>query len=411
MTRPTHDSPQPRDTDAEPARTAPPDAIHQSFGVAFDYPVHFTRDVFGDGDLLGDVLDRRKEARRHRTMVYVDDGVAKAHPRLAGRIREYFHARPERMELAAPPEIVPGGERAKNGWDVVRDVMWTLGNLHLDRQSFVIAVGGGAMLDMIGFAASIVHRGVRLVRLPTTTLAQNDAGVGVKNGMDEHGMKNFVGTFAPPFAVVNDLDFLPTLADRDWIGGAAEAFKVAIIRDAAFFDTLSRDADALRTRNMDAMERLVRRCAALHLEHIRTSGDPFEFGSARPLDFGHWAAHKLETMSGYRIAHGQAVSIGIAIDSVCAAEAGLLNDDELERILGGMTACGLPVWSSEVQQRDADGELCILAGLADFREHLGGALTVTLPDGIGRSIEVHHVSPDAVERATVRLRERACDRR
>jgi 3-dehydroquinate synthetase len=106
--------------------------------------------------------------------------------------------------------------------------MWTLGNLHLDRQSFVIALGGGSVLDMIGFAVSIVHRGLRLVRLPTTTLAQSDAGVGVKTGMDEHGQKNFVGTFAPPFAVINDFELLKTLSFEHWIGGVDEALAVQV---------------------------------------------------------------------------------------------------------------------------------------------------------------------------------------
>ncbi len=389
----------------------PAEVYRQELSVPFDYPVYFAQQVFApDNPLLADVLDRRREGRRHRAAVYVDAGLAHAQPGLIDRIKEYFHARPGLLELADPPQIVPGGEVAKNGWGPVRDVMWTLGNLHMDRQSFVIAIGGGAMLDMVGFAASLVHRGLRLVRLPSTVLAQNDAGVGVKNGMDEHGVKNFVGTFAPPFAVINDSSFLPTLADRDWSGGIAEAFKVAIIKDAAFFDFLATHAPALRRRDLGAMEQLIRRCAILHLDHIRSGGDPFELGSARPLDFGHWLAHKLETMSAYRLGHGQAVAVGIAVDSWYASNQGLISPPELERILTGLTACGLPIWDECLSRRAASGALEALEGLEQFREHLGGILCITLPHGIGRRIEVHQMNPAVIEEAAEFLRSRSGER-
>ena len=380
---------------------------HQRFSVAFDFPVYFTRGVFApDSTLLVDVLNRLGEDRVHRAVAYVDSGLAAAQPDLAGRIKEYFHAHSRRAELASGPHVVPGGEQAKNGWDAVREIMWTLGNVHLDRQSYVMAVGGGAMLDMVGFAASLVHRGLRLVRLPSTVLAQNDGGVGVKNGMDEHGMKNFVGTFAPPFAVLNDLDLLATLEDRDWVGGIAEAFKVAMIKDAGFFDWLCDHAAALAARDTGAMEQLIRRCAILHLEHTGAGGDPFEFGSARPLDFGHWSAHKIETETGYTVAHGQAVAIGLAIDSHYAMSRGLLAAEDFERLLTALAACGLPTWHDCVAHRGRDGQLVILAGLREFQEHLGGALTVTLPNGLGRKCEVHHVDAGDIEAALAELKRR-----
>ena len=392
----------------DPKGPYPAEVYRQEFSVPFDYPVYLTREVFaGDNPLLADVLDRRREGRRHRAAVYVDAGLAQAQPGLIDRIKEYFHARPGQLELAEPPQIVSGGEAAKNGWGPVRDVMWTLGNLHMDRQSFVIAAGGGAMLDMVGFATSLVHRGLRLVRLPSTVLAQNDAGVGVKNGMDEHGVKNFVGTFAPPFAVINDLAFLASLADRDWAGGIAEAFKVAIIKDESFFDFLCTHAAALRGRDMAAMEQLIRRCAILHLEHIRQGGAPFELGSARPLDFGHWLGHKLETMSAYRLGHGQAVAVGIAVDSWYAMKQGLISAVELERILTGLSACGLPIWDECLSRRGPGGALEALEGLEQFREHLGGLLCITLPRRLGHKTEVHQMNPAQIEDAVEFLRCRA----
>ena len=387
------------------ASAFPAETYDQSISVPFDYPVIFTRDLLAAGNpLLADVLDRLGEDRCHRAMVVIDAGLDAAQPGLQPRIKEYFHAHPQRIELACMT-VVPGGEIAKTDWQVVRDMMWTIGSTHLDRQSFVVALGGGAMLDMVGFATSIVHRGLRLVRVPTTTLAQDDAGVGVKNGMDEHGQKNFVGTFAPPFAVINDVDFLATLADRDWIGGVAEAFKVAIIKDAAFFEFLCEHAGALRARDADAMAEAVRRCALLHLDHIRTSGDPFEFGSARPLDFGHWIGHRLETMSDYLIGHGQAAAVGIAVDTCYAQRSDLISADECGGILDGLATCGLPIWDDLLEKRTADGTREILVGLEQFREHLGGRLTITLPNGIGRKTEVHQMNPGRIEQAIEDVRE------
>ncbi len=382
------------------------DVIHERFSVPFEYPVWFTRDVFAPGHaLFASVIDRLGEKRRHRVLLYLDRNVAAAHPKLGARILDYAEAHAGTLELAATPQLIEAG--AKGSMETVREIMTLIGSLRLDRQSFVAAIGGGAVLDVVGFSASLVHRGLRFVRLPSTTLAQGDAGIGVKNGMDIHGRKNFVGTFAPPFAVLNDFAFLPTLADRDWIGGIAEAFKVAIIKDAGFFDFLCRNARALRGRDQGAMETAVRRCAEIHLEHIRTSGDPFEFGSARPLDFGHWAGHQLETMSGGAESHGQAVAAGVALDSYYAMRTGLIGRAELDRILAGLRECGLPIYHPLFAERAPDGTPAIFAGLEQLREHLGGLLTVTLPDGIGKKIDVNAVDRRVYEEGIGFLREAA----
>ena len=297
--------------------------ILQKFSVPFRYPVHFTRNVFApDNSLLASVL-RSPTSGPARVLLVVDAGLAEATPELLRRIERYFRAHRSVLNLVRKPLLVSGGENAKNGWASVREIMTDAGTEHLDRHSYVVAVGGGSVLDMAGFAASLVHRGLRFVRIPTTVLAQNDAGVGVKNGMNDGGAKNFAGTFAPPYAVINDFEFLKTLPQREWIGGVAEAFKVAIIKDRPFFGYLCKHAAALRDRDQAVMEKVVHKTAALHLRHIATSGDPFESGSARPLDFGHWAAHRLELLSNFALGHGSAVSVGIALDSTYAMLRGL----------------------------------------------------------------------------------------
>lgn len=384
------------------------DRYEQRFSVQFNFPVCFTRDLFcRDNALLASVIDRLDEQRRHRVKVFIDAGVAAAQNDLIEKIGAYFTARGSRIKLEGAPEIVPGGEAAKNSWDPARDVMTRIADSRLCRQSFVLGIGGGSVLDMVGLAAALVHRGVRLIRIPTTVLAQNDAGVGVKNGVNHRGMKNFAGTFAPPFAVLIDYDFLRTLPFEHWIGGVAEAFKVAIIKDVDFFEELRRNAGAISKRDEAAIEKAVKRCAILHLEHIRSGGDPFEFGSARPLDFGHWSAHRLEMLSKNRLGHGMAVSIGIALDTVYAQKIGLLSEKARDAVLDALEGCGLPTWSPLLSMRSPAGRLRVLRGLDEFQEHLGGRLTITLPDGIGRKVEIHEMDEKIIEGAVSFLKQRS----
>lgn len=363
---------------------------HQRLTVPFDFPVHFTRSVFKPSNtLLADTVDRLHEKRRHRIMVCIDKGVASAWPNHKTIITRYFKAQAQSLEMAGAIEFIQGGEQAKASFSPVLRMIAKMAERKLDRQSGVLIIGGGGVLDMVGLAASLVHRGLRVIRMPTTVAAQNDVGVGVKTGIDLFGGKNFLGTFAPPFAVINDFDFLDRLPAREWIAGIAEAFKVAMIKDRRFFSFLCRHADALRQRDAHAMQRMVITCARLHMNHIRTGGDPFETGNARPLDFGHWSAHQLEVMSRYRLRHGEAVSIGIALDSYYAMSAGLLPRRAFEALLSGLQTCGLPIWHPLLVKRTADGQLALFKGLANFQEHLGGPLTVTLPAPLGHRTEVH----------------------
>ncbi|MBL7076151.1 MAG: 3-dehydroquinate synthase [Kiritimatiellae bacterium] len=381
------------------------ETYHQHLTVTYDYPVHFTHHVIDPSNsLLANTLSRLEEDRRHRVQVFVDAGLAQAWPDINAQVTAYAAAYPEHIDLVAAPETVPGGERAKNSRDAAERVMESIADHHLCRQSFVLAIGGGSVLDIVGLAATLVHRGLRQIRIPTTVLAQNDSGVGVKNGIDAYGMKNFAGTFAPPFAVMIDPSFLKTLDDRYWIGGLGEAFKVALIKDSSFFNYLSRHSEALRRRDEKTIETVVRRSASLHLDHIREGGDPFEFGSARPLDFGHWSAHRLEVMSGYEIGHGCAVAIGVALDSFYAFATGLITSTDFDTIIASMQGVGLAVWSSLLERCDSDGSLAILRGLQDFREHLGGELHITLPGPIGTPVEINEIDPSIVIRGIQALK-------
>ncbi len=373
--------------------------LDQAIQVSFQYPVCFTTDLFGQHNpLLKDIVCTGTAEGPRKILCIIDRGVDRSHPCLQAAIEAYCHHHRACLTLVGPPLVVPGGEHVKNDPDHVRTVHHAIHAYGIDRHAYVLVIGGGAVIDMVGFAAATAHRGVRLIRVPTTVLAQNDSAVGVKNSVNAFGKKNFLGTFAPPSAVLNDSAFLATLDDRDWRSGIAEAIKVALLKDSAFFAFIERHAAALKQRDLEAMQWLIYRCAQLHLEHIATNGDPFELGSSRPLDFGHWSAHKLEQLSHYRLRHGEAVAIGIALDSTYAYHIGLLPKLDWQRILALITALGLAVSAPELRVRHPDhpNYPAVLDGLNEFREHLGGQLTVMLLERIARGIEVHEVDHAAM---------------
>jgi 3-dehydroquinate synthase len=393
---------------AETDLLGPFPALDQSVEVTFRYRVLFTENVFAPGNpLLAKTLASIDAATPCRFLCVVEDGLARHRPGLVPSIQVYASRYREFVSLVEAPLVVPGGEQVKNAPELVTAVHDAINRASICRHSFVVAVGGGALLDMVGYAAATAHRGVRLVRVPTTVLAQADSGVGVKNGINAFGKKNFLGTFAPPAAVINDSQFLTTLSDREWRSGIAEAIKVALLKDAEAFDEIERLAPALAHRELAPMQRVIYRCAQLHLEHIATSGDPFEFGSSRPLDMGHWAAHKLESLSTYRLLHGEAVAIGLALDATYAREIGLLPAETHTRILRLLRTVGLPTFAPELAEHldDPEHPRSVLRGLAEFREHLGGRLTIMLPRVIGQGIEVHEMDVDTIRGCIETLRQ------
>lgn len=374
-------------------------SLCQNFQVNFDYSVHFTTGVFQpDNDLLAQTAAGGDRDLPKKLLLLIDDGFLRYHPDILEQIKDYCHHHRQKIRLARDPLILRGGEAVKNNPENVAAIHYAINEAGLCRHSYVVALGGGAVVDTAGYAAATAHRGLRLIRLPTTVMAQADASIGVKNSINAFGKKNFLGTFALPWAVINDANFLKTLSPRDWLSGVAEAVKVALIKDLEFFQFLEKSAPALVARDLSQMSRVIHRCAALHLDHIIGGGDPFETGSSRPLDFGHWAAHKLENLSGYQLRHGEAVAIGMALDVTYAYLAGMLPLSDWQRILTLLTRLELPVCSPWLA---AENE--ILCGLQEFREHLGGLLTIILIKGIGRPVEINKVNKKLMAVALVML--------
>jgi 3-dehydroquinate synthase len=388
------------------------DVIRQKVRVDFEYPVFFTAGVLTSSNLLlRDVVARSADQTPSDLVVVVDQGVLDHHPALLENIAEYGQRHRTVLRIAGPVVTVPGGETVKNDPRHVEAIHRAINDAGLCRHSYVIAIGGGAVLDAAGYAAATAHRGIRLIRVPTTVLAQDDSAMGVKNGINAFGKKNYLGTFAPPFAVINDITFLQTLPDRHWRAGVSEAIKAALIKDRAFFDFLEEHAAAIKARDLPAMEQAIRRCAVLHLSHIASGGDPFELGSSRPLDFGHWSAHKLEQLTDHRLSHGEAVAIGMALDTTYSYLAGFLPEDDWRRIISILPALGLSVYTPELGQHldaEADGSPhpnSVLRGLDEFREHLGGSLTILMLRSIGAPFDVHDIRRDVMIRSIGVLRD------
>ncbi len=381
--------------------------LERPISLTYTHRVIFARNVFAPGQSeIRELVALGSGARIPKALVFLDDRVAAANPCLEEQIKQFGIANADRLSLAAEICVIPGGEGCKNDFSVVERCWSKINAAALDRHSYVFVIGGGAVLDLVCFAASTAHRGIRHVRFPTTTLSQGDGGVGVKNGVNFLGKKNWIGTFSVPFAVVNDFSFLTSLPSRERRHGVIEAVKVGLIRDRAFFEEMEQMADDLAALKPAALERVVQRSAELHMDHISTGGDPFELGSARPLDFGHWVAHKLEQVSQFSIAHGEAVAIGMAVDLLYSVRIGLLERPVAERILGLIERIGFATYAPELLENSANGEPVILAGLEEFREHLGGELNITLIPAIGQKTEVHQMDKTLILEALNELRTR-----
>jgi len=376
-----------------------------SFSVPFVHRLRSTGDVLGrDRAALAELLEPGAgPGTKARAQFWVDQHVAEAQPDLPARLRSFVAAHSKQIEQAGNIQYVTGGEAIKNDVHVVERMLKCMNAAELDRRSYVVVIGGGAVLDAVGFAAAIAHRGIRLVRLPTTTLAQGDSGIGVKNSVNLFEKKNWIGTFAVPWGVVNDRLLLETLPDDEFRAGFSEAVKVSLLKDPAMFDRLCEQARRIAQRDMTAATPMIHDSAVWHLKHITQGGDPFEALEARPLDFGHWSAHKLEVISDFTVSHGAAVGIGVALDTVYSSMKLSLPRGDADRVLRCLLDLGLPIDHPDLHRE------VIYDGLEEFRQHLGGRLTLTMLRGVGDPIEIHEVDHAVMARAMDHVTQFAAD--
>lgn len=355
-------------------------------------PVHFTRDIFShDNGIISGLFDSSSQRKllvfnelpcpikRHDPIRKIFDYTA------------YHHLELDLVEVRS--ELLsekPATQRQVETGLILRAITKHCAKHH----SYILAVGGGTFLDAIGAYTGRANHSIRLIRMPTTVLEQMCPGSGIKKAFNYVGNKIRTRTFVPPFAVVNDLNFLHRPPYRDWREGIAKAIRLAVMQDGDLFGQIERDISLIVGVFKPAgLERLVIRCSELHMESTGSEG-VFENGSIQPLSFGGWAADKLEVASD-DLGHGAAVAIGVAIDSIYSQLEGRLSSVDCDRILHLLSALNFDLWVPECD------------GLEEFREHLGGRLMGPLPETIGRGVLVHQLDADLFKRTLQALLSKA----
>jgi len=273
--------------------------------------------------------------------------------------------------------IVPDGEEYKN-FETYRHIMGELLRHRLDRRSALVALGGGVIGDMTGFAASTYMRGIGCVQVPTTLLAQVDSSVGGKTGINHPLGKNMVGTFYQPLLVVCDTNTLSTLPKREILAGIAEILKYGVIWDEELFEFMDKNRDAVTALDPGAMAYLIRRSCRIKAEVV--SGDEREAGLRAILNYGHTIGHAVETLTGYtRYLHGEAVAIGMCVEARLSVEMGIMRETDARRITRLVESYRLP---SEMPE--GLGASDVIESMRMDKKAEGGSITVVLPERVGR---------------------------
>lgn len=273
--------------------------------------------------------------------------------------------------------LIPDGEEYKDFFWSYHILTCLLKN-RLDRNSCIIALGGGVIGDITGFAASLYMRGLHFVQIPTTLLAQVDSSVGGKTGVNHLRGKNMIGSFYQPKLVHIDLDTLKTLPEREFLSGIAEVIKYGVIRDSALFDFMERNRDAVRGLDAGALELIIGRSCAIKAEVV--SHDEKESGLRAILNFGHTVGHAVETGTGYsRYLHGEAVAIGMHYAARLSASLGMLDASQADRIEALIRAYGLPSRLPGDLNRDA-----LLSHMRIDKKAVAGEIWFVLPERIGK---------------------------
>ena len=270
---------------------------------------------------------------------------------------------------------VPAGEQSKS-LTVASSLLTRLARGRLDRSSTIVALGGGVIGDLAGFVAATYMRGIRLIQIPTTLLSMVDSSIGGKTGVNHAGVKNLIGAFYQPGAVVADVRLLATLPDRELRSGLAEVIKTAVIGDAVLFDYLERHLSAIMRRETEPLIEVIARCAAFKARIVEA--DEREQGERRILNYGHTIGHAVEVASGLgRLTHGEAIAIGMALEAKIAQRLGSADPTAVERQNGLLSRAGLPVAPKGVNRR------ALWRALALDKKRLDGVLRTPLLVGIG----------------------------
>jgi 3-dehydroquinate synthase len=296
----------------------------------------------------------------------------------------------EAAGLEADVVLVPDGEEAK-AWSEAARLIGELLDLGFDRRSTLIAFGGGAVGDLAGFAAAIYLRGIALVQVPTTLLAQVDSGIGGKAAVNHPKGKNLIGAFKQPGLVASDPELLASLPGREIRSGLAEIVKYGVIADSELFKKVEENGSALQDADPVHLTEVVRRCVAIKAGYVEKDERDLD-GIRAALNYGHTMGHAMETLSKPRLRHGEAVAIGMEFAGGLSVELGLMGEGELVRQGDLLANLGLETSMPDLRQED------ILIALRRDKKVEGGSVRFVLPTGIGKPPVIKPIEEDTIVR-------------
>ncbi len=347
------------------------------------YPIHIAAGVLGRaGELTADLGGRATVA------VVTDETVATHH---LAPLRAAFEAAGRRVE----PVVLPPGEATKS-WRHLEELAERLLELGVERGDFIVALGGGVIGDLAGFAAAILRRGCRFVQVPTTLLSQVDSSVGGKTAIDTRAGKNLIGAFHQPSMVLVDPQVLSTLPDRELRAGYAEIVKIGLIGDAAFFDWCDANVEALLAREPQALGRAIETAVRAKAKVVAT--DEHETKGLRALlNLGHTFGHALEAEAGFSDAllHGEAVACGTVLAFRMSAELGLCPAEDAVRVADHIARAGLPTHPNRIALKTDAATL--VGHMMQDKKMAGGRLALILARGIGQAFVTKEVPLDRIE--------------
>lgn len=351
-----------------------------------DYSIHVVSDEASALQALGEMIGNRRVA------VVTDEIVDEIH---AERITAWLAGSGIRIQKT----VIPAGEQSKSLPTAIRVLDW-LAHRDIRRRDVLLAIGGGVVIDTVGWVASAYMRGIPYINAPTTLIGQADAAIGGKVGVDHGIAKNLIGAFYAPRAVVSCVGWLTTLDSRQVRSGLAEVIKLAVICSPELFDFIAEKLPWLLAIDVPSMRKLVHAASAIKCALVER--DPYEIDLRRTLNFGHTVGHALETVTGYGpVLHGEAVGYGMAVAIRIAVARGVLEPQVATRVTGLLRAVGLPVTPEEIPASFAADE--VIAALAKIRQVRDGSLRFVLPAAIGTTLIADDVSDDEITAALTDL--------
>lgn len=339
---------------------------------SYPYPVEFAEDVFNvENETLAVILRTVTGADKPRVMIVADMNVVQHSEGLGTKIGRYVQA--HGIQLTGSPVVIAGGEKVKS--DDLQSVVNIVSAMLTSKVGVgdcMLAIGGGALLDVACYAAAQVRGGVKVVRMPTTIAAMIDAGFAEKAAVDYQSVKDALSVPSVPAAIVIDTTFNVSILDGVWRGGYAEAVRLAAVSDGPLMKKLAAQAAAFKNRDAEACKMVVESCVASRMK----KGD---------TGFALWNALRLEAMSGFKLPHGYAVAMGIVIDTGYAVAKGLLSEKDRAVIVGALRDCGALDGIVHSQHLLAQPDN-ILLGLDAWKLSTGSE-AIVLPTGLGKSVE------------------------